>query len=530
MKLFAQARARILLIEAGGVTLYRWQRGTLRLFARYRQQAEDLQKFEQLLHLEARVPFIVVLDCIEEDFRIETAAHVTGKDRSVMLERKLSFAFRNTPYKIARVVGRETEGRKDDRILMTALTKTELVEPWLSRILKEKLPVQSITSAAYMMELLASATGLRHKPHLLIANFEAGSGLRQTYLQKGRVIFSRLTSIKDREDVALPELLIEQTLQTRKYLERIKQLPYDTRLNLHLFSSKGFELELPVLESDKLIDCSAQEVEAVVPAAAFALAETQIGAIAVSLVLALRGGLLKGVYASPSIRRFYLIKQISTALYSASVAAVLSGILLVSPNILDTLSLWEMEARAVTLTRPLNQHYEELRGSFPETPISSSTMELIVTTYDEFQRQTANPVEFLQWLGDAFLQVPGLQIQTFDWQLIGYALSEEEIAMGVVEPENVEDRFRQKLIQGNTTLIVTVSGEVMRADSFRDARQQVLEFIELLEQRPQLKITPRVMPIDVRSDAAVTTTVDDSSVTEQFVLEIELPLVEEIVE
>ncbi len=530
MNFFAQSRARVLLIEAGSVTLFRWQRGALRLFSQFKPHAGDFQRFEQLIHLEARVPFILVMDCIEEDFRIESVAHVTGRDRAAMLERKLSFAYRHTPYKIARVVGRELEGRKDDRVLMTALTKTELIEPWLSRILKEKLPVQTITSAAFMMELLAATTGLKNKPHLLLANFESGSGLRQTYLQKGRVIFSRLTSIKDQQDSGLSSFLLEQAVQTRKYLERIKQLPYDTRLNLHVLYSDGFEIELPAMEEDKLIDFSSQRAVDLVPATTLELRDFHAGAIAVSLVQALRGRMLKSVYATSLVRRFYLIKQMSNALYTASVATILAGMLFVSPTILDTFSSWEMERRAVTLTRPLLLHYEELRSSFPETPISSSTMELIVSTYDELRSQTANPVNMLEWLGDAFQQVPDLQIQTFDWQLIGNAMSEEEIALGIVEPENAEERFRARLLQGQTTLIVTITGEVHGASSFREARQEVLQFIDLLEQHPQLKVVPVVMPIDVRADTAVTTTVDDGSVTEDFTLQIQYRNAEEPVE
>jgi len=239
----ARSRARVLLIEARGVTLLRWQRGALRLFDRFTDSPADLMRFENLLHKESRVPFIMVLDCIEEDFRLETFAHVTGADRTKMLERKLSFAFRSTPYKIARVVGREKEGRKDDRVLLTALTKPDLVDPWITRILKEKLAILSLTSAAYMMELLAVSLQLKSTPHVLMVNIEPGTGMRQTYLQKGRVIFSRLTPITQRNQDDLQAMLQQQSVQTRKYLERIKQIPYDTPLPVHVlsFHDLGFE-------------------------------------------------------------------------------------------------------------------------------------------------------------------------------------------------------------------------------------------------------------------------------------------------
>jgi len=520
MPFAAQSRARVLLIEAGRVTLLRWQRNSLRLFAQYRPEPADFQKFENLLHVESRVPFIIVLDCIEEDFRLENVAHVTGADRKAMLERKLSFAFRSTPFKTARVVGREKDGRKDDRVLMTALTKTELIDPWLSRILKEKLPVQSVTSAAYMMELLAATTGLKSKPHLLLTNIEAGSGMRQTYLQKGRVIFSRLTPIGDRPDVDLSTMLLEQSVQTRKYLERIKQLPYDTRLCVHALPADGLSLEMPVALAESQLEFSSQTASSMVSSSTLALESMPAGAIAASLVQALRGKGLRNVYAIPAMRRFHLIKRIAGYLYVCSGAVLIAAVLMVAPTMVDTFSLWEREAQTVAQTQPLMLQYEALRSSFPETPISSSTMELVVSSFDVMREQTNNPADLLQWLGNGLLQYPDLQLRTFEWELQGLLPTEEEVAMGLIEPDNEVERFQDRLVRGRTELVVTVSGEVRGAQSFREAREEVLSLIANLEERPGLRVNALEMPIDVRADSAVTTTVGDGSVTEEFILEI----------
>lgn len=520
MPFAAQSRARVLLIEAGRVTLLRWQRSSLRLFAQFRPEPADFQKFENLLHIEARVPFIIVLDCIEEDFRLESVAHVTGADRTAMLERKLSFAFRTTPFKTARVVGREKDGRKDDRVLLTALTKTELIDPWLSRILKEKLPVQSVTSAAYMMELLAATTGLKGKPHLLLTNIEAGSGMRQTYLQKGRVIFSRLTPINDRQDLDLATMLLEQSVQTRKYLERIKQLPYDTRLCVHALPAEGLTLELPVALEESQLEFSSQPAAAIVPARTLALESMPAGAIAVSLVQALRGKGLRNVYAVPVMRRFHLIKHIASYLYVTSAAVVIGAILMVAPTMVDTFSLWEREAQTVAQTQPLLVQYEQLRSSFPETPISSSTMEMVVSSFDKMRAQTYNPSELLEWLGNGLLQYPDLQLRTFEWGLQGLPPTEAEIATGLIEPDNDVERFQSRLARGSTELVATVAGEVSGAQSFREAREEVLALIAILEARPGLQVNALEMPIDVRADSAVSTTVGDGSVTEEFILEI----------
>jgi len=520
MPFAAQSRARVLLIEAGRVTLLRWQRRSLRLFAQYRPGPEDFQKFENLLRVEARVPFIIVLDCIEEDFRLENVAHVTGPDREAMLERKVGFAFRGTQFKTARVVGRETDGRKDDRVLMTALTKPELIDPWLSRILNEKLPVQSITSAAYMMELMAATTGLKTKPHVLVTNIEAGSGMRQTYLQKGQVIFSRLTPIVDLSDEGLSTMLLEQSIQTRKYLERIRQLPYDTRVSVHVLAADGMSLEMPVALAESQLEFSSQTASSVVSSSTLALESMPAGAIAASLVQALRGKGLRNVYAVRAMRRFHFIKRIANYLYVSSGAVLLAAVLMTAPTLIDTVSLWQREAETVAQTQPLLQEYEALRSSFPETPISSSTMQLVVSSFEVMRAQTSNPADLLQWLGNGLLQYPNLQLRTFEWELQGLEPTEEEVALGLIEPENEVERFQDRVVRGRTELVVTVSGEVRGAQSFREAREEVLSLIANLEERPGLVVNALEMPIDVRADSAVATTVGDDSVTEEFIVEI----------
>lgn len=518
--LSARSRARVLLIEANGVSLLRWQRGALRLFERYTQSPADLMRFENLLHKEPQVPFIIVMDCIEEDFRLETFAHVTGADRVKMLDRKLSFAFRSTPYKIARVVGREKDGRKDDRVLLTALTKPELVDPWITRILKEKLAILSLTSAAYMMELLAASLQLKAKPHVLLVNIEAGTGMRQTYLQKGRVIFSRLTPITERNQDDLQGMLQQQSVQTRKYLERIKQIPYDTLLPVHVLSYQQLNFDAADAPTADLLSFQVSQIESLVPDGSLLLGDLTPGPLSVSLVQAMRGKGLNNVYAQPVQRRFHLLNNMTKAMYASAAVILLSVGVFVAPTISETLSLWEQEADTQQRTEPLMQQYEQLRASFPETPIESSTMALLVETHDRLLSQAHDPKEMLQAIGSVLLTIPRIKLGEIEWELLPLPLTpEEEQALPVFE-ETADAPLRRALLAGRTELKATVSGRVSGAADFRTAREDMLLFISQLETTHGYRINQLEMPIEVRSDIAVSTLVGDEEVDAGFRLEI----------
>ena len=519
-KLSAQSRARVLLIEANGVTLLRWQRGSLRLFAQYSQSAEDFVRFENLLHTESKVPFIIVMDCIEEDFRLESFAHVTGADRVKMLERKLSFAFRSTPYKIARVVGREKDGRKDDRVLLTALTKPELVDPWIARILKEKLAILCVTSAAYMMELLAVSLQLKSLPHVLLVNIEAGTGMRQTYLQKGRVIFSRLTPITERNQDDMQGMLQQQSVQTRKYLERIKQIPYDTLLPVHVLAFHELNFEPAEAATSDLLSFKVSQVEALVPNESLLLEDLAPGPLSVSLVQAMRGKGLNNVYAQPAQRRFHLLNNMTKAMYASAATILLSVVVFVAPTISETISLWEQEADTLQRTQPLMQQYEQLRASFPETPIESSTMALVAETHDLLLSQVHDPQEMLQAIGSVLLTIPRIKLSEIEWELLPLPPTPEELAAFGGFTESTLSPLQTAVLAGRTELKATVSGSVLGAEDFRTAREDMLSFISQLETSHGYRINQLEMPIEVRADIAVTTLVGDDEVSARFLLEV----------
>ena len=91
-------------------------------------------EFERYLAGLGPVPTYLITDLTEEDFRLDTIPHVGTRDREAMVARKLTQIFRNTPYRYAAMQGRESEGRRDDRVIYTAITNAEVLRPWVEAI------------------------------------------------------------------------------------------------------------------------------------------------------------------------------------------------------------------------------------------------------------------------------------------------------------------------------------------------------------------------------------------------------------
>ena len=82
---------------------------------------------------------------ISASTRSRTWARATARRCSA---RKLSQLFRNTPYRHALAQGREAEGRRDDRVVYTAITNGEVLRPWVEVLERLEVPVEGIHSSA----------------------------------------------------------------------------------------------------------------------------------------------------------------------------------------------------------------------------------------------------------------------------------------------------------------------------------------------------------------------------------------------
>ena len=132
----------------------------------------------------------MILDSVDEDYRVEVLPHVRGLSRVEMVARKLKQVFRNTAFTGAWRQLRENEGRHDDRYLLAAVTDAEWLKPWLAVIDNARVPLEGITLLSIACQSLLKLLHIRES-HALLA-YRLGTGLRLSYYQDGLLRFSRL--------------------------------------------------------------------------------------------------------------------------------------------------------------------------------------------------------------------------------------------------------------------------------------------------------------------------------------------------
>jgi len=119
-------------------------------------------QFDAYLATVSDVPIHFFTDLAEEDFRPDTIPHVGARDREAIVTRKLGQIFRNTPYRYAVLQGRDTDGRRDDRVVYAAITNPDVVKPWLDIIEARAAPLAGMYSAAILGTRVIEALELAH--------------------------------------------------------------------------------------------------------------------------------------------------------------------------------------------------------------------------------------------------------------------------------------------------------------------------------------------------------------------------------
>ena len=218
----------IFYLTAERFSAYSWHNNRLADEHVFTNDAFGRQRFSEYLARVGNAPAYLLADLVEEDYRFDVVPHLIGPERSALFNRKLEQYYRNSPFRHALVQGRREEGRRDDRVLFSALTNPALITPWLDLMLQHSVAVAGVYSAPLISKQLIKDAA--SSPHLLLISWQAHAGLRQTYFQNANISFSRLTPLTQGDD--LVEKVISESVRTLQYLNSLSLLPTNRPLDV----------------------------------------------------------------------------------------------------------------------------------------------------------------------------------------------------------------------------------------------------------------------------------------------------------
>lgn len=371
--------------------------------------------FERYLAQVATTPTRIFTDLSDEDLRLDTIPHVGAGDREAIVARKLSQIFRNTPFRYAQVQGRESEGRRDDRVIYTAVTNPEVLRVWLEMIERLKVPLEGIHSAAVFSGVLLDEMDLLF-PHALLVTFTPGDAMRQTYFRDREIKFSRLTPIDLEEGQTLGGMIAEETTRTWQYLDSLRNFSADDRLEVFVLvhrndratlesSLRDFaQLQYRLLDMDEVaiklglrpppLDSTAEEVM-------------------VHLFLLRKA---PNNFATPEMRRYAVRRSARILLSQLSVGVLAASLVWGGWNVWQVFQASESDQLVAQQVSGLNRESDDILRALPSFGVGGATMRDAVTFYNTSLRGFPALADFLVPVSGVLRAYPDVRLTQLAWQ------------------------------------------------------------------------------------------------------------------
>lgn len=486
--------ARVLYISGERVTLYETGRNGAEPLAHFPCRDTGYAELHRLLIDAEPQPVSLLVDLIEEEFREEALPHTLGFDRSRLYARHASKLFRNTPFRHHRCIGRKSDGRRDDLVRFSALTNRDNIEPILEVLGQASVPVKGIYSLPMITTCLLQVLGVGEN-NILMVTEQPDGGLRQTFIHKQEVHFSRLAPVGDQSPTDYCQILEAEASKTRRYLHTLRLLPQDQPLDVYALCDRERVTAVQAMHAtgSDISFHSADLVQIARKAGFRNYPDTRFSDALFCYLLDKRR--IGNHYAQAPHLRSWRSYQARLGMRAATWLLAVGAITFSGINIIDGGQMKSEARDVVRVTDQVNAAYQQVRQGLTVNPDKALSMREAVQLAERLTGYPADLDALFNLVGHGFATQTELAMDKFSWFVTGNrnAVNAPAINANARESVSVETPF----------LVSHVGGHVRDfAGSYQAAEQQIDAMASWLSVQAGVVAADVVRkPLNTRTDA-----------------------------
>lgn len=400
-----------LFVTDGGLAAWRQKAAQLQPIAAFTPDEAGRDAFGVLVARYRKARWRLLLDLQDEDCRIDSLPHLGRRDRRQLLERRLEANHSGLRHRSALTLGRDAHGRRDERVLLSALTDPAALEPWLAILQAHGARLAGIASLAALTALHAHRLAGLPLRALLVSR-QQGSGLRQSYLADGVLHFTRLTRTDDDRPAVLAALLGSETQRARQYLASQRLLEREQVLDVAMLCSEAEGAAL----RPHCVDGTQIRYHFITLRPDAATESMPHASEAIWLQLAARHGLVNQ-YASPAQRQADLGARAAQRLWLAGLSLGLLGGAIGGFE-------WHAARQYQVQAARLSERLASAKRHLPDPDMAAAVADFLPQTqtdavlrYQALAGHWPDLRDDLRMLSRALEQVPAAELEQLDWRI-----------------------------------------------------------------------------------------------------------------
>jgi hypothetical protein len=480
---------RLFYLDPHRLTAYVWRQGNLHAEGSFTNSDDGLLAFSHYLARWRNSHFALLANVAEEEHVLETIPFLSRGDRQALITRKIGQHFMGSPLATAFSLGYEKTRRKNEKLLLSALTNPTHFEPWLKRITDAEAPLSGIYTVAQLGGQLLKKLGGEHQGCLLLTMQD--HSIRESYLRDGQTLFSRMAPIVDSSIAGIASSFAAEAGKLQQYLIGQRLISRDDHLPALIVASPSAvpAITKACLGRDNL---------------GFTIVDSHIAAKKLGLktlpednrcdllyLQLLASDPPRQQFAGAGHRHAYQVDRLRRSILAAGLIALLGGLLLTVHNAWTAYEL-RQETRALQASASdLENRYGKIAATFPQLGIDNDTLRRLTDQHATLGQQQRHPEQALQRLGRILEQMPAIVLDRIDWQ-IGHDVPGNASGNAPDNASAIDSHGETTIINGHVQLAPTATT--------REVLTLFGEFVERLRQDPDNTVRILQQPFDMESE------------------------------
>ncbi len=494
------AERRLLYFTADAHYLYRSAGGALELEGKFSPEETGLAEFTGYLKAHRGALFSAVADLAGEDFHEDQVPFLRGSDRDAVLARRLAQRYRDTRIAAALSLGYVVAGeRKNERLLLASFTNTEQLTPWLDALDIAGVRLAGVYSVPLLAPALAARLGVRSGRAFIVTSNRAG--LRQCYVEDGKLRFARLERVAEMAPQALALFVRSETQRLAQYLTTLRALPREgAPVQVLVIAPAGQRAHFEqTLVSDARL--AFHTIDAADAAKAVGLSRIPAGTSAEALYLRVAAkNPPREQFASREDTRRYFFWRLQRGIVAAGALGFAACALVAGSRWYDALAVRELAQLQAQQATEAARQYERITAGFPVTQTSTENLKLAVVEFQRIAARSALPEQGFVHVSRVLQQFPQMELDGVAWRIARPAEPRTPKPATPAQPAPAKPSAQSQI-----AVLIDISGRVnaTQRNDYRGITAQVQSFAGALA-TSGYELARTQLPFDVTSEGTLT--------------------------